>query len=170
VRPTQPPFQWPPGFLPGVKLPERDADPSLPSSAEAENEWRYTSTHLPLCLHDLCETALPLPFFNVLTKTLPPSHVALNCLWVFILLSRVITEKCLKFEQVINKAYAVLFIITNKHEIRLTTFGEFFNHIYHILSKSFGLCLFIYITGIHIRQIGNLKTISQMNMFRQETI
>jgi len=28
----------------GVKLPGREADHSLPSSAEVKNAWRYTST------------------------------------------------------------------------------------------------------------------------------
>jgi hypothetical protein len=40
LGPTQPPVQWVPGVLsPGVKArPGRDADHSLPSSAEVENE------------------------------------------------------------------------------------------------------------------------------------
>jgi hypothetical protein len=45
LGPTQPPIQWAPGALsPGVKRPGRQADCSLPSSAEANNAWRYTST------------------------------------------------------------------------------------------------------------------------------
>ena len=34
LGPTQPPVQWVPGLSRGRKRPERDADPSLPSSAE----------------------------------------------------------------------------------------------------------------------------------------
>jgi hypothetical protein len=44
LGPTQPPIQWVPGalFL-GVKRPGREADHSLPSSAEVKNAWNYTS-------------------------------------------------------------------------------------------------------------------------------
>jgi hypothetical protein len=43
--PTQPPIQWVPGPLsPGVKRLGREADHSLPTSAEAKNKWIYTST------------------------------------------------------------------------------------------------------------------------------
>jgi hypothetical protein len=42
---TQPPIQWAPGALSlGVKRPEREAEHSLPSSAEVKNMWSYTST------------------------------------------------------------------------------------------------------------------------------
>jgi hypothetical protein len=36
--------------LPGVKRPERDVDHAPPSSAQATNEWSYTSAP-PICLH-----------------------------------------------------------------------------------------------------------------------
>jgi hypothetical protein len=40
LGPTQPPIQWVPGDLAlGVKRPGREADHSLPSSAEVENAW-----------------------------------------------------------------------------------------------------------------------------------
>jgi hypothetical protein len=43
--PTQPLIQWVPGALSlAIKLLELEADPSLPSSAEVKNAWRYTST------------------------------------------------------------------------------------------------------------------------------
>jgi len=38
--------------LPGIKRSGREADHSLPLSAEVENKWRYTSTLL-VCLHDV---------------------------------------------------------------------------------------------------------------------
>jgi hypothetical protein len=38
------------GSFPGVKRPVREADHSLPSSAEVKNAWSYTST-LPIRLH-----------------------------------------------------------------------------------------------------------------------
>jgi hypothetical protein len=51
LRPTHPPIQWVPGALSvGVKQPGREADHSLPSSAEIKNAWSYTST-LPIRLH-----------------------------------------------------------------------------------------------------------------------
>jgi hypothetical protein len=37
LRPTQPPVQWEPGLSRGKVRPERDADPSPPSSAEVKN-------------------------------------------------------------------------------------------------------------------------------------
>jgi hypothetical protein len=43
--PTQPPIQWVLGALSvGVKWSEREADHSLPSSADVKNAWSYTST------------------------------------------------------------------------------------------------------------------------------
>jgi hypothetical protein len=43
--PIQPPIQWVPWALsPGIKLPGREADHSLPSVAEAKKTWIYTST------------------------------------------------------------------------------------------------------------------------------
>jgi hypothetical protein len=49
--PTQPPIQWVPGTLSlRVKRASREADHSLPSSAEVKNAWSYTST-LPIRLH-----------------------------------------------------------------------------------------------------------------------
>jgi hypothetical protein len=49
--PTQPPIQWWPVALSlGVKRPGREADHSLPSSAEVKNAWSYTSVP-PLHLH-----------------------------------------------------------------------------------------------------------------------
>jgi hypothetical protein len=43
--PIQPPIHWVQVNLsPGVKLAEREADYSLPSSAEVQCAWRYTST------------------------------------------------------------------------------------------------------------------------------
>jgi hypothetical protein len=48
---TEPPIQWAPGALSlGVKRPGREADHSLPSSAEVKNEWSYTSIS-PIRLH-----------------------------------------------------------------------------------------------------------------------
>jgi hypothetical protein len=45
LGPTQPPIQWIPGALSlEVKRPGREADHSLPSSAEVKNAWSYTST------------------------------------------------------------------------------------------------------------------------------
>jgi hypothetical protein len=45
LGPTQPPIQWVPGALSlGVKRPGREADHSLPSSAEIKDAWSYTST------------------------------------------------------------------------------------------------------------------------------
>jgi hypothetical protein len=44
LGPTKPPIQWIPGALSvGVKRPGREADHSLPSSAEFKNAWIYTS-------------------------------------------------------------------------------------------------------------------------------
>jgi hypothetical protein len=41
---TQPSIQWVPGVLSlGLKLPEREADHSPPSSVEVKNAWSYTS-------------------------------------------------------------------------------------------------------------------------------
>jgi hypothetical protein len=40
------------GSFPGVKQPGRGADHPLPSSAEVENEWSYTST--PPLGHEAC--------------------------------------------------------------------------------------------------------------------
>jgi hypothetical protein len=45
LGPTQPLIQWVPGPLsPVVKLPEREADHSPPTSAEVKKMWTYTST------------------------------------------------------------------------------------------------------------------------------
>jgi hypothetical protein len=45
LRPTRPPIQWIPGSLsPSFKRPGREADLSLPSSAEVKNAWSYTTT------------------------------------------------------------------------------------------------------------------------------
>jgi hypothetical protein len=45
LGPTQPPIQWVPGVLTlGVKRPGREADHSLPSSAEVKNAWSCTSS------------------------------------------------------------------------------------------------------------------------------
>jgi len=49
-RPAQPLIQWAPCFLPGVKRLERKVDHLPPSSAEVNNEWRYTPTP-PIRLH-----------------------------------------------------------------------------------------------------------------------
>jgi hypothetical protein len=47
LKPTQPPIQWVPGSLSlTVKRPGREADHSLPSSAEVKNARNYTSTPL----------------------------------------------------------------------------------------------------------------------------
>jgi len=51
--PSHPTIQGIPGFYPGVKQPGREAEHSLPPSAEVRNEWNYTpttTTHL-LQLH-----------------------------------------------------------------------------------------------------------------------
>jgi hypothetical protein len=51
LEPTQPPIQWVPRALSlGIKWPGREADHSLPSSAEIKNAWSYTST-LSVRLH-----------------------------------------------------------------------------------------------------------------------
>jgi hypothetical protein len=51
VGPTQLPIQWVPGALSlGVKRPRREADHSLPSSAEVNNALSFTSTP-PVRLH-----------------------------------------------------------------------------------------------------------------------
>jgi len=42
--PSQPTIQGIPGFFPGVKQPGREAEHSLPPSAEVRNEWNYTAT------------------------------------------------------------------------------------------------------------------------------
>jgi hypothetical protein len=45
LEPTQSPIQWVPGAVyVGVKRPGREADHTLPSSAEVKNAWSYTST------------------------------------------------------------------------------------------------------------------------------
>jgi hypothetical protein len=41
---TQSPVQWVPGLTWGLRRPGRGADHPLPSSAEVENEYSYTST------------------------------------------------------------------------------------------------------------------------------
>jgi len=47
LDPTRPPIYWVPGVLPlGVKQPGREVDHSPPSSAEAKNTCRSTSTPL----------------------------------------------------------------------------------------------------------------------------
>jgi hypothetical protein len=51
LKPTQPPIQWVPAALSlEAKRPGREADHSLPSSAELKNSWSYTST-LPIHVH-----------------------------------------------------------------------------------------------------------------------
>jgi hypothetical protein len=51
LGPTQPPIQWVPGALSlGVKRQAREADHSLPSSAEVKNAWSNTSIP-PIRLH-----------------------------------------------------------------------------------------------------------------------
>jgi hypothetical protein len=49
LGPTQPPIQWVPGTIyQGVERPGREADQSLPASAEVKKIWIYTSTlHTP---------------------------------------------------------------------------------------------------------------------------
>ena len=42
--PTQPPFQWVPETLVGVKRLGSESGHSSPSSAKVQNEWSYTST------------------------------------------------------------------------------------------------------------------------------
>jgi hypothetical protein len=50
LRHTQPPNQWETGILsPRVKRPGREADYSLPFTAEVKNAWSYMST-LPIRL------------------------------------------------------------------------------------------------------------------------
>jgi len=44
LGPTQPPAQWVPGLSRGKERPEREADPSSPSSAVAMKGYSYTST------------------------------------------------------------------------------------------------------------------------------
>jgi len=51
LGPIQPPVDTR-GLYPGVKRPEREADHSRPSSAEAKNAWCYTSAH-PVCVYDV---------------------------------------------------------------------------------------------------------------------
>jgi hypothetical protein len=51
LGPTQRPMQWVPWALSlEVKRPGREADHSLPSSAEVKNAWSYTSIP-PIRLH-----------------------------------------------------------------------------------------------------------------------
>jgi len=51
LGPTQPPIQWVLDALPlGIKRPGREADDSLPYSADVKNAWSYTSTP-PIRLH-----------------------------------------------------------------------------------------------------------------------
>jgi hypothetical protein len=40
------------GFLPGIKRPECEDDPSPPSSAEVKKAWSYNSTH-PIRLNEV---------------------------------------------------------------------------------------------------------------------
>jgi hypothetical protein len=48
---TQPPIQWGTGVsFPGVKRPGREADHSLPSSAQVKKLWTYTSTPPYACM------------------------------------------------------------------------------------------------------------------------
>lgn len=52
MSPTQPPTRWDSRVIcPSVKRPGRGADHSHSSSADVQNEWRYTSTdpHTPSC-------------------------------------------------------------------------------------------------------------------------
>jgi hypothetical protein len=69
---TQPRIQWVTGALSvGVKWPGREADHSLPSSAEVKNAWSYTSTP-PVHLHGLVlsySTGITLPLPDI-TSTL----------------------------------------------------------------------------------------------------
>jgi hypothetical protein len=53
LEPTQPPIQWVPGALSlGLKRSGREADYTLPFSAEVKNAWSYTSTP-PKRLHGM---------------------------------------------------------------------------------------------------------------------
>jgi hypothetical protein len=44
LGPTQSPVQWVPGLYRGKERPERDADPTPPSSAVVMKGYSYTST------------------------------------------------------------------------------------------------------------------------------
>jgi hypothetical protein len=74
LGPTQPPIQWVLGALSsGVQRPGREADHSLPSSAEVKNAWSYTSTP-PLRLHGVVLNksigkTIPLPLLHMCTST-----------------------------------------------------------------------------------------------------
>jgi hypothetical protein len=51
LGPTQLPILWVPGVLSlGLKRPVREADHSLPPSAEIKNAWSYTSTPQYICM------------------------------------------------------------------------------------------------------------------------
>jgi hypothetical protein len=46
LGPTQSPIQWVPGVIsPAVEQPGREADHSLPTSAEVKKMWIYMSVH-----------------------------------------------------------------------------------------------------------------------------
>jgi hypothetical protein len=79
LGPTQPPIQWVPGDPSlGVKRSGREANHTLPSSAEVNNAWSYTSTPtirlhgVLLSYRKITGTTLPLPY---LTFHLGSSHL-----------------------------------------------------------------------------------------------
>jgi hypothetical protein len=69
--PTQPSIQWIPGALSlGVKLPRRETDRSLPSSAEVKNAWSYTSTpNMPSWFMEWCSVTVYGKLYNEHTET-----------------------------------------------------------------------------------------------------
>ena len=72
------PIQCLPGALPpGVKRPGLEADHVLPSSAEVENDWSFTS--LLQCVIKACiGTILPLPFYLIHLPTVSLKGQRLN--------------------------------------------------------------------------------------------
>ena len=83
--PTQPPVQWIPGLLPGVKQPGHGIDHPLPTTAKAMDGYRYTCIP-PLDLYvlfygELYSYLLYVPF-------LPPLHLrAMVCKYSYNFLS-----------------------------------------------------------------------------------
>jgi hypothetical protein len=76
LGPTQPPIQWVPKFYPGVKRPGCDVDHWLPSSAEVNNKWSYTSPY-PVCLHGMDRDTFT--FYSRIYLYYVESHCPLTC-------------------------------------------------------------------------------------------
>jgi hypothetical protein len=136
-----------------VNPPKRDVGPHFYLAP-----WLRTSGVIPLfpsCVFMACVAQFIFTFFKCsYCKTLRPLQVGLNCDLAFIYRPQSLchhTEVPRIFTSY-NKAYIMLFIIPNKHEIRLT-FDEFLEQLYHILSEYAGLHILIHIRGIQIQEI-----------------